>query len=141
VPKFPLLRVYLDSNVIFSASLNEYSAFLDLWRLRDVIPVTSQYVIGEVSRNIRIPAHHLRFESLITQTEIVSDADIRFVPAHVKLVAKDRPILAAAIAASVDYLATGDKNHFGLLYNSTVSGVRIVSPADFLTIHKDRLSG
>src|SRR5258707_459485 len=99
------------------------------------MPVASRYAINEVFRNVRVAAHHLRFEDLVTRTEIVSDADIRFVPPHIALVAKDRPILAAAIAASVDYLATGDKNHFGLLYNSTVSGVRIISPADFLAIH------
>jgi predicted nucleic acid-binding protein len=141
VPDFPLLRVYLDSNVLFSASSSERSRFLEFWRLREVTPVASRYAIDEVFRNVRIATHHLRCEDLITRTEIVSDADIRFVPAHVVLVAKDRPILAAAIAASVDYLATGDKNHFGLLYNNTVSGVRILSPADFLTIHKNRLAG
>jgi predicted nucleic acid-binding protein len=141
VPEFPPLRVYLDSNILFSASLYEDSDFLDFWRLRNITPVTSQYAIGEVFRNIRVPAHHLRFESLITRTEIVSDADIRFVPSHITLAAKDRPILAAAIAASVDYLATGDKNHFGLLYNSTVSGVHVLSPTDFHAIHKDRLTG
>jgi uncharacterized protein len=105
------------------------------------MPVTSQYAIVEVFRNIRVPAHHLKFESLITQTEIVSDADIRFVPSHITLVSKDRPILAAAIAASVNYLVTGDKNHFGLLYNSTISGVHILSPVDFLALHNDRLTG
>jgi predicted nucleic acid-binding protein len=70
---------------------------------------------------------------------MVSDVDVRFVPSHVKLVDKDLPILAAAIAASVDYLVTGDRKHFGLHYNTTVSGVRVLSPADFLTKYKVRL--
>jgi predicted nucleic acid-binding protein len=55
------------------------------------------------------------------------------------LVEKDRPILAAAIAASVDYLITGDKSHFGHLYGTRVSGVYVISPADFLGQYEDRL--
>ena len=55
------------------------------------------------------------------------------------LVEKDRPILAAAIAASADYLVTGDKSHFGHLYGTRVSGVCVFTPADFLALHEDRL--
>jgi predicted nucleic acid-binding protein len=139
VPEFPLLRVYLDSNVLFSASRDPQSHFLDFWRLRNVAVVTSQYAVGEVSRNVHSFDHRQRFERLLAQTQFVSDADIRSIPPHITLAAKDQPILAAAISASVDYLATGDKNHFALLYNGTVSGVRVVSPAHFLAAHKDRL--
>jgi len=139
VPELRPLAVYLDSNVLFSASINEQSRFLDFWRLDGVEPVISPYVIGEVTRNLRVPGHATRLEKLLERTRYVSDADIRFVPAHIVLVDKDRPILATAIAASVDYLATGDKNHFGHLYDTTVSGVRIVSPSSFLAEHKDRL--
>jgi predicted nucleic acid-binding protein len=139
VPDYPPLRIFLDSNILFSASLHEDSDFRDLWRLRDITPITSQYAIGEVSRNIRIPSQQARFKNLLTKTGAVSDVDVRFVPSHVMLVAKDRPILAAAIAASVDCLITGDKNHFAHLYGGLVSGVLILSPADFLSRHNDRL--
>jgi uncharacterized protein len=141
VPEFPLVRVYLDSNVLLSASFEERSEFHKFWRLRAVTPVTSRYAIDEVSRNVRVPACRLRFEDLITRTEIVSDADVRFVPSHVKLIDKDLPILAAAIAASVDYLVTGDKKHFGMLYGVGVAGVHVARPGNFLLFHKDRLTG
>ena len=85
--------------------------------------------------------HRRRFERLLAQTHFVSDGDVRCIPADIVLVAKDRPILAAAISASVDYLVTGDRNHFGALYNGRVCGVWVVSPADFLAAHKDRLGG
>jgi predicted nucleic acid-binding protein len=139
VPEFPAFRVYLDSNVLFSASRDQGSRFLELWRLRDIAVVTSQYVVGEVSRNIKSIGHNQRFESLLAQTEFVSDADVQLIPANVGLVEKDRPILAAAIAASVDYLITGDKSHFGHLYGTRVSGVYVISPADFLDQYEDRL--
>jgi predicted nucleic acid-binding protein len=131
------LIIYLDSNVFISACLNERSEFLKFWRLIAIEPVISRYAIDEISRNFKVPGHRSRFEKLLARTRIVSDADSRFIPAHIALVDKDRPILAAAITASVDYLITGDKNHFAHLY--TVSGVRILNPADFLALHEDRL--
>ena len=139
MPEFPVLRVYLDSNVLFSASYDPLADFLAFWRLRNIAPVISQYAVDEVSRNIRSAGHRQRFESLLARTQFISDGDVRFVPAGIALAAKDRPILAAAIAASVDYLATGDRKHFALLYDKVVSGVRIVSPPHFLVFHKDRL--
>jgi predicted nucleic acid-binding protein len=72
-------------------------------------------------------------------TGIVSDADVRLIPPKVRVVSKDEPILAAAIAASVDYLITGDKTHFAHLYDRKVAHVYITSPAAFLFQHEDRL--
>ncbi len=139
MPELTRLRVYLDSNVLISASLKGGSNFLNLWRLREVTPVVSNYAVGEVVRNIRSLDHGRRFESLLAQTQFVSDADARLIPADVLLAAKDQPILAAAIAASVDYLVTGDKNHFGHLYSKKVSGVYVINPGDFLARYEDRL--
>lgn len=139
MPELTRLRVYLDSNVLFSASLDESSRFLDFWRLREVTPVVSHYAIGEVTRNIRFPGHDARLANLLRRTQIVSDADGRMIPSNVRLVSKDQPILAAAIAASLDYLATGDKNHFSHLYSRRISGVLVINPADFLDLYEDRL--
>jgi len=139
VPDLLRLRVYLDSNILISASLKEGSDLLDLWRLRDVTPVVSHYVITEVVRNVRSPGHDARLSNLLMRSEIVSDADPRFIPTHIRLVSKDQPILSAAIAASVDYLVTGDKNHFGHLYSKKISGVYVINPADFLALYEDRL--
>ena len=139
MPDLNPLRVYLDANVLFSASLKLNSRFLNFWRLRGVVPITSTYAIGEVTRNFKVPGHGTRLATLLQRTEIVSDADIRMIPDHIKIIAKDASILAAAIAASADYLATGDKNHFGHLYNTTVSGVHILEPSEFLSLHDDRL--
>jgi predicted nucleic acid-binding protein len=48
-------------------------------------------------------------------------------------------ILAAAIAASADYLVTGDKSHFAHRYSTRVSGVCVFHPTDFLARQEDRL--
>jgi len=125
---------------LISASLRESSKFLDLWRLRDITPVVSHYVVGEVVRNVRSPGHGARLSSLLLRTEIVSDADAQVIPSHVRLDFKDQPILAAAIFASVDFLVTGDKNHFDHLYSKRVSGVYVINPGDFQALYEDRLS-
>jgi len=139
VPEFPVLRIYLDSNVLFSASRDEPSRFANLWGLRDAAVVTSQYAVNEVSRNIKSREHRHQFEALLARTQFVSDADVRLIPPDTMLVGKDQPILAAAIAASVDYLLTGDKQHFTHLYAKTISGVHVIGPADFLFRYKERL--
>jgi predicted nucleic acid-binding protein len=139
MPEFSELRAYLDSNVLFSAAYVQRSRFVNLWRLRSVTVVTSQYAVSEVSRNIKSLDHRQRFEALLAQTQFVSDSDVRLIPSDVKLAAKDQPILAAAIAASVDNLVTGDTKHFGLLYGTAVSGVLMLNPAGFLRLHKERL--
>jgi hypothetical protein len=45
---------------------------------------------------------------------------------------KDAPILGAAVRARADMLVTGDVRHFGHLYDDTVGGAKIVSPATAL---------
>ena len=100
--------------------------------MRDLVVVASYYAVGEVSRNIDLDDHRGRFEDLLARTQLVSDTDVGFIPSHVSLAPKDAPILAAAIFAGVDYLATGDKRHFAHLYGTAVLGVRIIRPSDFL---------
>ena len=133
------LIIYLDSNVLFSATYIATSPFLNLWRLAGVRPVTSLYAVDEVRRHIVQPAQQLRFDELLNRTGLVSDVDVRLIPSNVKLVSKDEPILAAAIAASVDYLVTGDKTHFAHLYGTRVSHVAVINPADFLFQYEARL--
>jgi predicted nucleic acid-binding protein len=107
--------------------------------MADVTPVTSLYAIDEVRRNIKLAGHDIRFIELAARTQLVSDANVAFVPDRISLARKDLPILAAAIAASVDYLVTGDLGHFSHLYGSSVSNVKILNPGEFLRIHQDRL--
>jgi len=139
VPEFERIRAYLDANVLFSASYSERNRFLQFWRMENVTPVTSSYAIGEVRGHLIRPGHAARLDALLCNTEIVSDVDLRFVPSHIQMVEKDKPILAAAIGASIDYLVTGDRNHFSHLYNKVVAHVYVISPTEFLDRYFDRL--
>lgn len=141
MPEFESIRIYLDANVLFSASYSEQNRFLQFWQLIGVKPVTSPYAIAEVRGHLVRPGHSDRFDNLLNETDLVSDADLRIIPPSVVMVEKDRPILAAAIHASIDYLVTGDRNHFGHLYNTTISFVYVMSPPEFLNQFAGRLIG
>ena len=46
----------------------------------------------------------------------------------------DQPILWVAIGADATHLLTGDYAHFGKLYGSTIGGVLVLPPPEFLRV-------
>lgn len=133
------MRLFLDANVIFSAAHNpggNARALFSLAAQGRVTLVASRYAIEEAARNIalKFPDCVAEIASLLGGLVLVPEP----APAHVDaataagLPDKDAPILAAAIAARVDVLATGDRRHFGPLYGTAVQGVLILPPADAL---------
>ena len=102
---------------MFSAAWRpEISPALTLWTLTDLILVTSPYAIAEAKRNLDDPDALERLVRLIQQTEIVDEAGkSASLPEEIALVAKDRPILLAAIHSKCSHLLTGDRTHFGHL--------------------------
>ncbi len=135
----PSIRIYVDSNVLFSASYSDRNRLLQFWHLRNVSLVVSSIAITESIHHARRPDHAARLQTLLSSAEVVSNPDARRLPKEVILAAKDRPILTAAIAAKVNFLVTGDKNHFRHLYGTTVGGVYISAPTDLLSRLKDRI--
>jgi predicted nucleic acid-binding protein len=103
-----LLRVFFDANVLFSASWEPDHDFLAFWRDPGVVCMTSFYASGEARRNCFSDEQSQRLERLLEMTHFVSDASRFMLPAEFALPPKDKPILAAAIQAGVDYLITGD---------------------------------
>lgn len=134
-------RAFLDANVLFSAAYKTNSSLTRLWHLSDVEFVTSAYAVEEATRNItlakpdRLPA----LQDLLMQTMVIGDpAQFPDLPETIDLKAKDRPILAAAIATHCDYLITGDKTDFGSYYGRVVRGVLILPPGEFIRLYNQR---
>ena len=126
-------RVFLDANVLFSASYRDDSRLLQLWKLADVELVTSALAAGEALRNLETELQRERLNSLLASVTIVPEpASNSALPSSVALPAKDAPILLAAIQAQATHLLTGDKRHFGLLYGQVIDGVLIQRPSQFL---------
>jgi predicted nucleic acid-binding protein len=125
-------RVFLDANVLFSAAYREGSGLLALWRLPSTVLLASGYAIDEARRNLESKQARARLEVLLSGVEIVVEGAGFHVPDSLRLADKDRPILAAAIAAGATNLITGDLKDFGPLRGHRIAGVLVQTPADFL---------
>ncbi len=128
-----MLKIFLDANVIFSASnrLSNIHHFLcELSKHHQL--VASDYALEEAQRNVyaKRPQWVSSFEELKPTIGLVPNA---LLLENVALVEKDRPILGAAIAGECDYLLTGDKRDFGHLYGQEISGVTVI---DYLGLLK-----
>jgi predicted nucleic acid-binding protein len=120
------VRVFLDANVLFSASNSGSNiAWLIQLLLERGAAVTSDFALEEARRNINLKRSTWAedFQQLASRVEVVPS--VRFELA-IELDDKDLPILCTAIHAGCQALATGDKRHFGHLYGQVVSGVRVV---------------
>ncbi|MGE0144228.1 MAG: DNA-binding protein [Planctomycetota bacterium] len=122
------MRVFLDANVLFSASNpGRNIARLVDWLFAEATAVTSDLARGEAHRNLamkraeRLPA----FDLLMQKVEVVSSTRFTL---SVSLDKKDRPLLCAAIRAGCTHFATGDRRDFGHLFGKTVEQVKVVGP-------------
>ena len=124
-----MLRVFLDANVLFSAS-NTVSNIARLIALliETGQAVTSDFAVEEARRNILLkrPAWSDALDALTNKVEITSSIQFDL---PVELAEKDRPILCTAIRSQCQYLATGDRRDFGHLYDHTVEGVTVITLA------------
>ncbi len=127
----PRLSVFADSNIVFSAVLTASNQFSSIWSIPGVELFTSEYVVGEVTRNLKGPESRARLWSLMTRTTLVRDQQWPPLPAGISLPAKDQPILQAAIACKADILVTGDFRHFLPYMDTVIEGVSIESPSKF----------
>ncbi len=121
------MRVFLDANILFSASFEDSHLAEFLVDLRGHVDLlTSAYAKTEAGRNIaaKQPGRLAAHEEFSLFLELVP---ARLFDLNVKLVEKDRPILCGAIAGNADFLLTGDKKDFGHLFGKTVQGVKIVT--------------
>ncbi|MBI4286547.1 MAG: PIN domain-containing protein [Chloroflexi bacterium] len=141
MPK-PRLRVFLDSNVVFSGLYSPAGApgvILEHFIRGKIGIVLSQQVLEDVIRTIKekvpgaLPA--LRRLLVSTTPEIVADP----APEEIDRLASrlsigDATVLGAMMAAKPDYFVTGD-NHF--LENPEIAAeadIRIVTPAQLLKL-------
>lgn len=125
-------RVFLDANVLFSAAWLEGSGLSKLWHLSETTLVASRLAVAEAERNLDSDERRARLRALVAKITLIDAPPGAALPAGVELVAKDAPILLAAIEAGASHLLTGDQRHFGHLYGKSVSGVKILMPAMYL---------
>ncbi len=138
------MRVFLDANMISAAAHWPQGRARALFRLAATGRcrlIASEHTILEARRNLilKSPQGAEALDALLESVEKVAEAGPRTVESAAGhgLQDSDAPILAAAVAAGADLLATGDRTHFGHLFGSEIGGVRVVSPGEAL----DRIVG
>lgn len=124
--------VFLDANVLFSAAYRADSGLRRLWTLPDAELVTSTYAVEEARRNLEPGPQRRRLDRLLRRVRMVGEAPPPWTVGAVRLPEKDRPILAAAMAARATHLLTGDVTHFGSFLGREVGGVRVLTPSEYL---------
>ncbi len=121
------MRVFLDANVLFSASNagSNVARLIALLIAREAA-VTSDLAIEEARRNLTLKraAWLPAFEALLDGLEIVSSALFAL---PVPLDTKDAPLLCAAIRNNCDLFVTGDRRGFGHLYGRTILGTEVAT--------------
>lgn len=127
--------LFLDANILFSAAYRSDNGLLRLWLLSrkgQVRLVSSRYAVEEVRRNLSLPVQQARLRKLLHPVRLVeaSPADLSTLPPSIP--AKDRPILAAAIAAGATHLLTGDLKHFSPHFGRRIGNVLILPPSRYL---------
>lgn len=136
------IRVFLDSNVIFSGLYSSKGApgiILDRFISGRLTVVLSRQVLEEVVRTIKraVPEVLPSLEQLLVNCppEVVKDPSLEELKKWLGLMNPgDAPILGAALSAQPDYFITGDKHLFASPQLSKKSGLRFVTPAEFLRL-------
>ena len=135
-------RVFLDACVFIAAAASPHGGsalVLELCKRKRFQPITTQSILQEVERNIR-----LKFDQqvLLRFYQDIADTNLRLAkPAGAKEIAlcsgiidpKDVHVLAAAIESNATILLTLDRKHFMTpsLRQAKV-GLLIQTPGDFL---------
>ena len=128
------MRIFLDANVLFSASKSAGAVrqLLTLALKQKHVLCADEYVAAEARRNLQAKAAPDSIEMLDTLLTRMEVSPARMDSAESAAIAwlpeKDRPVLVAAIRLQCDILVTGDVAHFGRGFGKRVEGVMLCSP-------------
>jgi predicted nucleic acid-binding protein len=125
-------RVFLDANVLFSAAYQRVAGLHRLWKLSELLLLTSPYALEEARRNLGETEQRERLARLVKTVEITPEALGGSLPPGVELPEKDAPILLAAIESRATHLLTGDVRDFGGLFGKRLGGVLVLTPGEHL---------
>lgn len=138
-------RVFIDTNVFFSACYSQTGASFEIFRLAlsgAVQLVTSDYIIEETRRNLarKSPEDLSRFQSFLKTMgfEYANPSRQDVLNAAEYTALKDAPVVAAARHAGVDYLVSLDRRHLvGQALVAQRAGLRIVLPEEVLRVIRE----
>jgi uncharacterized protein len=124
-------RVFLDSNILFSAAYKADARLLQLWKLPNMAMFSSRYALEEARANLEEEDQKARLIKLSASLQLF-EAGNRPLPSGILLPDKDVPIFLAAIAARATHLLTGDIRHFGAYLGKKIAGIVVSLPGTYM---------
>lgn len=125
-------RVFLDANVLFSASYRQNAGLSKLWNIEHIQLISSSYAVQEAKINLDTNQQRNKLAELIDEMELIAEWNHVQLPHTFDIPVKDRPIMQAAIAAQATHLLTGDIRHFGQYFGKSVQKVKILMPGEYM---------
>jgi predicted nucleic acid-binding protein len=133
-----LTRLFLDSNVLFTAAQNpkgKASLVIELAAVGNWEVVTSAYCLAEARLNLdrKHPAALGRLSEILEIVHLVPD--VAGERCMILLPEKDRPVFASAQRCKATHFLTGDRRHFGPYMNKPkdTMGIVVQAVGDFLS--------
>lgn len=134
------MKLFLDANIIYSASRSEKGASSAIFQLKDKFKlnlISSKLALIEAERNIvekEGPSVLERFYNFIKVINVISIDSNKAKIFYIKTIEeKDAPILYGARQSNADFLITLDKKHF---FTDTINGkslpFKIITPGEFI---------
>jgi len=134
-----LIRLFLDSNVLFTAAHNpegKASLVIDLAAAGNWEVVTCAYCLAEARLNLekKHPAALGRLKGILERIHLVPD--VTGEQCTLSLPEKDRPVFASAQRCKATHFLTGDRRHFGPYMNKQkdTMGIVVQAVGDFLSV-------
>jgi putative PIN family toxin of toxin-antitoxin system len=136
------MRVVIDTNVLVSGLLSPRGAPPQIVRLvssAELIVCRDERILGEYESVLGRPEFPFfktsevaaLLEQIRKRGETVPARHLALTLPH----ASNLPFLEVAVAGRVQYLVTGNRRHFP---RKPPGGLRIVSPAEFLALYRER---
>jgi hypothetical protein len=133
-----LIRLFLDSNVLFTAARNaegKASRVIDLAAGGNWEVVTCAYCLAEARLNLekKHPASLGRLTGILGTVHLVPD--VTGEQCTLLLPEKDQPVFASAQRCKATHFLTGDRRHFGPYMNipKDTVGIVVQTVGDFLS--------
>lgn len=133
-----MIRLFLDSNVLFTAAHNpegKASLVIELAEAGNWEVVTSGYCLAEARLNLdrKYPAALGRLSEILRTVRLVPD--VAGERCTLLLPEKDRPVFASTQRCKATHFLTGDRRHFGPYMNKPkdTMGIVVQTVGDFLS--------
>lgn len=131
-----MIRVILDTNVLVSALLfsGKLGRIIEGWKSGAFVPVFSRETFDEFRRVLSYPKFSLTVQEIaaLIEDEVLPFCEVVEIGEEFLSVCRDPaddPFLSCAVAASADYIISGDKD---LLALGSFRNIPIVTAATFL---------